>query len=323
MIADVDEELDTTTYKTTNWSDYNTALKQRGSLSIWFDAAMVWEAQPSGKRGRQQAYSDAAIKAEGEWKARKHGGPKRRLWRKIHIGIDEETLEIRAVEVTTSSIGDAPMLPDLLNQIPADEDLGSVTADGAFDTRKCHDAIAARNAHAVIPLRKTAKLWKADTPGARARNEAVRSSKYLGRALWRHLTGYHRRSRVETKMHCLKLLCQRLSARDFDRKVADPNTGCHPKWLHCTGHSKTRGHSINPSGVRGGLSINRFVQQSRAEGVHISAADEFLPALQAANASGKPTVLDVPMINNPTPTTGHWNILDIYSPDKDVSHVAT
>lgn len=42
-----------------------------------------------------------------------------------------------------------------------------------------------------------------------------------------------------------------------------------------------------------------------AEGVRISSADELLPALQAAIASGKPTVLDVPMINNPTPTTGH------------------
>jgi len=37
---------------------------------------------------------------EGEWNARKHGGSKRRIWRKLHIGIDEETLEIRAVEVT-------------------------------------------------------------------------------------------------------------------------------------------------------------------------------------------------------------------------------
>ena len=60
-----------------------------------------------------------------------------------------------------------------------------------------------------------------------------------------------------------------------------------------------------------------------AEGVPISSADELLPALETAIASGKPTVLDVPMINNPTPTTGHWNILDIYSPDKDVSHVST
>ena len=56
------------------------------------------------------------------------GRPKRRIWRKIHIGIDEETLEVRAVEVTTSNMGDAPMLPELLDQIPGDQDIGSVTA---------------------------------------------------------------------------------------------------------------------------------------------------------------------------------------------------
>ncbi|MCK0142756.1 thiamine pyrophosphate-binding protein [Aliiroseovarius sp. F20344] len=66
-----------------------------------------------------------------------------------------------------------------------------------------------------------------------------------------------------------------------------------------------------------------IAQAYGAEGVRISSADELLPALEAAIASGKPTVLDVPMINNPTPTTGHWNILDIYSPGEDVSHVAT
>ncbi len=174
-----------TNYKTKNWSHYNRALKQRGSLSIWFDAEMAWEAKPSCHRGRQQAYSDAAIQAclnmkvlfglplrqttgfvesllelmglywsvpgfstlcrrqktlpvaiptgltgavtsahplsgiaaqypagaadstgiKAEGNARKHGDPKRRLWRKINIGINEQTLEIRAVEVTGSSIG--------------------------------------------------------------------------------------------------------------------------------------------------------------------------------------------------------------------------
>lgn len=63
-----------------------------------------------------------------KWHARKHGGPKRRVWRKIHLGIDEETLEVRAVEITGSHIGDAPVLPDLLGQIPADVRIGSVTA---------------------------------------------------------------------------------------------------------------------------------------------------------------------------------------------------
>jgi Transposase DDE domain len=113
------------------------------------------------------------------------------------------------------------MLPELLSQIPADQEIASVTADGAYDTRKCHDAIADRGAAAVIPPRKNGKPWKAVTTGAAARNEALRASKYLGRALWRRWSGYHRRSRAETKMHCVKLLGQRLMARDFDRQVAE------------------------------------------------------------------------------------------------------
>jgi hypothetical protein len=54
-----------------------------------------------------------------------------------------------------------------------------------------------------------------------ARNDALRASKYLGRALWRRWSGYHRQSRVETKMHCVKLFGQRLMARDFDRQAAE------------------------------------------------------------------------------------------------------
>ena len=161
------------------------------------------------------------VEGEGEWNARKHGGPKRRVWRNIHLGIDEQTLEIRAVELTSSGIGDAPMLPELLDQTSPEQEIGSVTADGAYDTRKCHDAIADRGAAAVIPPRKNAKPWKPNTAGAVARNEALRASKYLGRALWRNWSGYHRRSRVETKMHCMKLLGQRLMALDFDRQVAE------------------------------------------------------------------------------------------------------
>jgi hypothetical protein len=100
-------------------------------------------------RGVRATGSSAApngIKAEGEgeWHARKHGGAKRRLWRKIHIGVDEQTLEIRAIEseranatgprepANGGNVGDAPMLPELLSQIPPDVEVGSVTADGAL-----------------------------------------------------------------------------------------------------------------------------------------------------------------------------------------------
>ncbi|APG46722.1 transposase, IS4 family [Phaeobacter porticola] len=158
---------------------------------------------------------------EGEWNARKHGGAKRRIWRKIHMGIDEETLEIRAVEVTTSNIGDAPMLPELIDQISPDQTIGSVTAEGAYDTCKCHDAIAARNANAVIPPRKNTKPWKPASAGAVARNDAINASRYLCRTIWKRWSGYHRKSRVETKMHCVKRLRQSLMARDFERQVAE------------------------------------------------------------------------------------------------------
>lgn len=118
-----------------------------------------------GSRGPLHLLVDSTgIKAwgEGEWNTRKHGGPKRRIWRKIHIGIDQKTIEIRAIEMTSNSVGDAPMLPDLLDQISPSQEIGSVTAGEACDTRKCHYAIVARNAHAVIPPRENAKLCKSE-----------------------------------------------------------------------------------------------------------------------------------------------------------------
>jgi len=43
----------------------------------------------------------------------------------------------------------------------------------------------------------------------------------LGRRIWKKWSGYHRRSLVETKMRCFKLLGERVMARDFDRQVAE------------------------------------------------------------------------------------------------------
>ena len=78
---------------------------------------------------------------------------------------------------------------------------------------------------------------------------------------------------------------------------------------------------------RPGRNARRTTRRSRAaygiDGVRIKSAAEFKPALEKAIKSGKPCLIDVAMRNNPTPTAGHWNILDIYSPGKKVSHVST
>jgi acetolactate synthase-1/2/3 large subunit len=59
------------------------------------------------------------------------------------------------------------------------------------------------------------------------------------------------------------------------------------------------------------------------DGIRITSAAEFKPALERAIKSNSPFVIDVSMQNEPVPTFGHWNIMDIYSPGKKVHHVST
>lgn len=57
--------------------------------------------------------------------------------RKVHLGIDADTLQIRAIVVTTNEVGDSPVGAELLNQIPSHETVASFTGDGAYDTQEC------------------------------------------------------------------------------------------------------------------------------------------------------------------------------------------
>jgi acetolactate synthase-1/2/3 large subunit len=49
-----------------------------------------------------------------------------------------------------------------------------------------------------------------------------------------------------------------------------------------------------------------------ADGYQISAPGDLRAALSEALRRRRPAVLDVPMVNEPVPTPGHWNITDIY-----------
>ncbi len=113
------------------------------------------------------------------------------------------------------------MPPKMLEQIPPEEPIGTVTADGAHDTRACHSAVAAREAQAVIPTRRKGRPWKETTPGAHARNDILRASRRFGRAIWRNWSGTHRRSLIEARMRCMKLLGERLMSRTIHRQTAE------------------------------------------------------------------------------------------------------
>ncbi len=216
-------------HRVTNWRDYDAALRNRGSLTIWFteEALAGWRAQPRTTRGGQPHYSDLAIetaltlravfrlalrqsegviasimrmlaidlpipdhstlsrrafglpvrqrtrdgdgdlhlivdstglklRGAGEWLFEKHGTAKRRAWRKLHIGIDAESGEIVAFDLTDKEVDDASNVAPLLEQLT--EAPASFTADGAYDRSAALDAVLARNGNArfIVPPCKEA-----------------------------------------------------------------------------------------------------------------------------------------------------------------------
>jgi hypothetical protein len=78
---------------------------------------------------------------EGEWKVRQHGYTKRRTWRKVQLGVDADTHEVVAALVTTNGVGDGEVLPTLLDQF--DDPIAQISADGAYDSHGCYQAIEA------------------------------------------------------------------------------------------------------------------------------------------------------------------------------------
>jgi hypothetical protein len=92
----------------------------------------------------------------GEWLVEKHGTSRRRSWRKLHIGVDGDTGEIVAIELTRRDIDDGSQTGALLDQI--DDPLASFTGDGAYDQDKVYEAVAERypDAAVIVPPRATA-----------------------------------------------------------------------------------------------------------------------------------------------------------------------
>ena len=206
-----------TRYRTTNWKQYDAALKARGSLTVWLDKRMCWFAaiqfcltlknlfglalrqatelvesvlQLSGlswptpdfstlsrrqqtlnvqipytrsQAGLHLLVDSRGIKflGEGEWKCKKHGAEYRSQWRKLRIGIDAKTLQIRVICVTSDNVSDAAVIPDLLDQLPQDEKLESLTGDGAYDTKQVYEAVIEHGGTPIIPPRKMHEYAKA------------------------------------------------------------------------------------------------------------------------------------------------------------------
>jgi hypothetical protein len=167
------------------------------------------------------------VYGEGEWKVRQHGYSRRRTWRKLHLGVDEATGEFVAVAVTTNDFKDSQLLPDLLAQVAGE--IKQVSADGAYDSPNCYDAIRDRKARAAIAPQKRARIWQHGNTKAERhiRDENLREIRRKGRRQWKRESGYHRRSLAETAVFRVKTIFgERVSARSFEGQAAQLLVRC-------------------------------------------------------------------------------------------------
>jgi len=136
---------------------YSTISRRQGTLSVPLSLS-------SGRRPRHIVIDATGLRVygAGEWYVHKHRGGRRRIWRTLHLGVDEHTKEIVAVESTASHVHDSLMLPSLLMQIPGR--VYQVFGDGAYHTKVCYESIGQCGATATIPPRRNAKRKRCDSP---------------------------------------------------------------------------------------------------------------------------------------------------------------
>ncbi|MET6459409.1 IS5 family transposase [Klebsiella pneumoniae] len=138
---------------------------------------------------------------EGEWKVKKHGQERRRIWRKLHLAVDSNTHEIICADLSLNNVTDSEASWVLSGRL-TEKNQGSIAT--ALTTPGSVTMNCGVRKRALIPPRKGAGYW----PGEYAdRNRAVANQRLTGsNARWKWTTDYNRRSIAETAMYRVKQL---------------------------------------------------------------------------------------------------------------------
>ena len=202
--------------------DYSTVSRRQGALHVHMSAL-----PQSDPRHVVIDATGLRVYGAGEWHVWKHRVSRRRTWRKLHLGIDETTKEIVAVELTGSRVHDSQPLPALLEQIP--DPIEQVSGDGAYDTQTCYEAVLQRHATPTFVPRRTARPCSTEDPtGWRAaRNGILEQIAVHGRSVWRALSGCTRQSIAENTMFRFKqMFGGRLWAWGLETQRAEARVKC-------------------------------------------------------------------------------------------------
>jgi hypothetical protein len=202
--------------------DYSTMSRRQAGLAV--------SMPPASRSSAHHIVVDSTglkVYGAGEWHAWKYRRAGRRVWRKLHLGVDETTREILAADVTESSVHDSRRLPTLLSRIA--DTIAQVSGDRGYDTRAAYEAVLACGAVATIVPRRNARMSEGtDPPTWRvARDATLRGIEAKGRYGWRTSSGCTRQSLAENAVFRFKTAFGgRLWARTIENQRVEAAIKC-------------------------------------------------------------------------------------------------
>jgi DDE family transposase len=133
----------------------------------------------------------------GEWLVEKHAAKVRRSWRKLHIGVDADTGEIIAAELTSKDVDDGSQVGPLLEQIAGP--VASFTGAGAYDRDDVYREVCQRHPDAavIVPPRSSAVPSATAETAPTKRDQNLQLIAERGRMGWLRASGYNWRALVE------------------------------------------------------------------------------------------------------------------------------
>ncbi len=194
--------------------DFAHASRQSGKLDLKLKQYL-----PRDIDGIELAFDSTGVNvyANSGWHQRKHCKNglrrKREQWKKIHIAMDLNTMQVMSVAYTDSNTNDCLPVEDMCKEISGK--VKSVRADGAYDTKEIYKKIYDWGAIAMIPPASTSKaqnelkhpaVYQAYLEQRDATIRMIRTFELFADGLkhWKMTSGYHRRSQIEAFMFRLK-----------------------------------------------------------------------------------------------------------------------
>jgi hypothetical protein len=167
------------------------------------------------------------IHGQGEWNRKKHSQKDRREWVKMHIAIDNESMQILAVESTADDVHDCEMFDTLIDSIPGQ--INKVLADGAYGTVGAYKKCNEQNIELVArPKDSDVVHQNSIEPHILQRNEHVAYYHKKGIYAWANKNGYWDRNRAETNMsRYVTTFDDRLASRNVQAQKNEITLKCH------------------------------------------------------------------------------------------------